>query len=127
MKHTARLATLFGVDSCRFIRFRTTWLKGPGSMDHQSWDKKGVKTTWLAERPRRRAGPWGIGCVFCASLMDRMAPGNREQDDRNKPEPQDRLSANVLQAYSLEMEPQASASKVSDGRTDSDIYKMVQI
>ena len=98
-------------------------------MVHQSWDKKGVKTTWLAERPRRRAGPWGIGCVFCASLMDRMAPGNREQDDRNndKPEPQDRLSANALQAYSLELEPQASASKVSDGRTDSDIYKMVQI
>ena len=40
-----------------------------------------MRTAWLAERPGRRGGLWGIGCVFCAHLMSVLAadPGQRQR------------------------------------------------
>ncbi len=33
-------------------------------------DRQAVQ--WLAERPARWPGPWGLGCVFCADFMKRL-------------------------------------------------------
>jgi hypothetical protein len=92
VKHAAILARLCGVDSGRFFRFRTAWIRSHGSLIHESWGKKQV-TTWLAERPGRRGGPWGIGCIFCASLMDRC--------EGKMPEPQVSTDMHAFQAYSV--------------------------
>ena len=35
-------------------------------------------TQWLAERPARWPGPWGLGCAFCAAFVEKL----READAR---------------------------------------------
>ena len=65
----------------RFVRFREKWQK-LGSLRHISWGKP-CHTVWLAEKPVRRGGAWGIGCTFCAFLVDELAKHPEERKRLN--------------------------------------------
>ena len=58
-----------------------------GTLRHSSWGKP-CRTVWLAEKPVRRGGAWGIGCTFCAFLVDELA---------KHPEERKRLNLNLIQ------------------------------
>jgi len=58
-------------EMCRYIRMKKTW-ELLGSLQHSCWGKP-QRTTWLSEKPSRRKGLWGIGCVFCAHLVEHLA------------------------------------------------------
>ena len=61
----------------RFIRFQEKW-KYIATLEHRSWGKQQA-TCWLAPRPRRRGGQWGIGCIFCAHLVHVLADAPEER------------------------------------------------
>lgn len=65
----------------RFVRFREKWQK-LGTLRHSSWGKP-CRTVWLAEKPVRRGGAWGIGCTFCAFLVDELAKHPEERKRLN--------------------------------------------
>ena len=56
----------------RYYRNVACWQRSHGSLLHNAWGKK-KRTVWLAERPARRGGEWGIGCLFCAHLLMRLS------------------------------------------------------
>ncbi|CAE7536198.1 unnamed protein product [Symbiodinium sp. CCMP2592] len=62
---------------CKFLRFQEVWSKA-GSLTHTSWGKQ-QRTVWLGQRPARRGGDWGIGCHFCAHLMNVLAQNPAER------------------------------------------------
>lgn len=72
--------------SLRFYKHENTWKASHGSLAHTAWGQR-QRTVWLAERPARRGGTWGIGCLFCAHLINRLA---------HEPEEKARLPATQL-------------------------------
>ena len=53
---------------CRYYRF-PSWGATYGSFESTTGPRGRV--VWLAERPSRWGGAWGIGCAVCAGLRDR--------------------------------------------------------
>ena len=54
---------------CKFYHFGHVWIGAYGSIDSQSGPRR--KIVWLAERPVRWGGPWGVGCVLCGQALHR--------------------------------------------------------
>ena len=64
---------------------KKTW-EHLGSLQHSFWGKH-QRTTWLSEKPSRRKGSWGIGCVFCAHLVQHLAQHPAERKRLSKTQP----------------------------------------
>ena len=47
--------------------------RGYGSCAHSADGDRVRRTTWLAPRPVRLCGAWGVGCVFCANARQHWA------------------------------------------------------
>ena len=63
---------------CRFYRFAAKWAQGHGFMNpaDRLAEPERVKhlcIQWVAERPARWGGAWGLGCVLCAAQVSRLA------------------------------------------------------
>ena len=50
---------------CQHLQYGPKWEKHYGSHRSEA-DGKRTATVWLAPRPRRLGGLWGLGCIFCA-------------------------------------------------------------
>jgi hypothetical protein len=57
---------------CRWYRWGDRWLVTYGSVSHA---RAGPRQTvvWVAERPPRWGGAWGLGCTFCADAAARQS------------------------------------------------------
>ena len=61
-------------ERCRYCMSKDNWMQVYGQVElpvpSRCDDRRVVQ--WLAERPARWPGPWGLGCVFCAHLKQRL-------------------------------------------------------
>ena len=57
---------------CQHLRYGPKWEKHYGSHRSEA-DGKRTATVWLAPRPRRLGGLWGLGCIFCARWAQQQA------------------------------------------------------
>ena len=59
---------------CRFYMWGSKWLQSYGRLTlpapPRCRDRRVAQ--WIAERPDRWPGPWGLGCVFCAAFHKRL-------------------------------------------------------
>ena len=55
---------------CRYYRF-ASWAATHGSFESKTGPRQ--RTFWLAERPSRWGGAWGLGCAICAGFQGRVA------------------------------------------------------
>ena len=70
---------------CKYYKFGEKWAKAYGSIELQH-PRKSVR--WLAEKPLRFGGTWGLGCVFCADMRARLnvadAPPDRQHQNNTR-------------------------------------------
>ena len=61
-------------ERCRYYMSKDNWMQVYGQVElpapSRCDDRRVVQ--WLAERPARWPGPWGLGCVFCAHVPRRL-------------------------------------------------------
>ena len=73
---------------CVYIVLRSQLQASYGSYQHAVGSRVG-KTVWLAPRPTRMQGVWGLGCLFCAARMQERpnlegVPGKRRRYNNTK-------------------------------------------
>ena len=61
---------------CRYYQHKKRWEREYGCEDHASRRIAGAGAVWLAERPVRWGGFWGLGCTFCADAVARLEGGD---------------------------------------------------
>ena len=61
---------------CRYYQHKERWQREYGCEDHASRRIAGAGAVWLAERPVRWGGFWGLGCTFCADAVARLEGGD---------------------------------------------------
>ena len=54
---------------CRWYHFEQKWKTSYGQIPPGAYGKRMGTTSWLAERPRRWGGVWGLGCHICANFL----------------------------------------------------------
>ena len=64
---------------CVFYRFGARWKCTYGRVPEVLRTGRKETVEWLAERPARWGGTWGLGCVMCAEAAARQAIGDVEQ------------------------------------------------
>ena len=57
---------------CQYLRYRPSWEKHYGSYRSEAQGTRSA-TIWLAARPARLGGTWGLGCAFCAQWAQQQA------------------------------------------------------
>ena len=61
---------LYACPRCRWYMFGSTWITNYGCLDTRGTGPR-EKVVWLAERPQRWGGNWGLGCALCAGQVHR--------------------------------------------------------
>ena len=60
---------------CHFYKFGHRWLSAHGHVKETARAGPRQNFTWLAERPARWGGAWGLGCKVCADAAARIVTG----------------------------------------------------
>lgn len=63
---------------CRWHKWGATWVATYGSFESITGPRE--KVIWLAERPPRWGGHWGLGCAVCAGTLHRCRLGAGDPD-----------------------------------------------
>ena len=63
---------------CVFYKFGAGWKHTYGRVPEVLRTGRNETVEWLAERPARWGGTWGLGCVMCAEAAARQATGDVE-------------------------------------------------
>jgi len=61
---------------CHYYKFGHRWLKAHGHVKGASQAGPRKVVVWLAERPVRWGGAWGLGCQMCADVAARTVAGS---------------------------------------------------
>ena len=64
---------------CVFYKFGAIWQRTYGRVPEVLRTGRNETVGWLAERPARWGGTWGLGCVMCAEAAAREATGDVEK------------------------------------------------
>ena len=68
---------------CRFYLFGSKWTEKHGSFQGHG-PAKHLCTAWVAERPIRYGGAWGLGCTLCAAQLVRVSTSDAPQGERRR-------------------------------------------
>ena len=73
---------------CRFYMWGAKWMKAYGQVPalHQPKGRSGGREVmhWLAERPARWPGAWGLGCALCAGFYSRVKASDDGRPDASR-------------------------------------------
>lgn len=86
----------------RFYRMQQRW-SSLSSLKHGCWGKK-RRTVWLQEKPSRRQGKWGVGCHFCAHLVNTLAQNPAQRKALSRPNFDSATPAATV-AHMIRLEP----------------------
>lgn len=68
---------------CIYLALRSNFESGYGSYKHELGDKR-ARTVWLASRPTKWQGVWGLGCIFCACRAQALMHGDDRPSKRRR-------------------------------------------
>ena len=73
---------------CRWHKRGAEWVCSYGSFVRQQGSRARENVVWLAERPTRFGGEWGLGCTVCAWFAGRACGGSEGSCEPSTSKPQ---------------------------------------